>query len=58
MDIHSIVITTMQGNIVYSRYWDPTMELQNILQWETTLYSLTVSSWEEARTAQQIAIDG
>jgi hypothetical protein len=58
MDIHSLIITTTQGNILYSRYCDPSTELQNILQWETTLYALTVASWEEAKVAQQIATEG
>eukprot|EP01126_Amoeba_proteus_P042742 TRINITY_DN4658_c0_g1_i1.p1 TRINITY_DN4658_c0_g1~~TRINITY_DN4658_c0_g1_i1.p1 ORF type:complete len:159 (-),score=34.42 TRINITY_DN4658_c0_g1_i1:131-607(-) len=57
-DIHSLIITTLQGNILFSKFYDPATEIQHMLNWEHSLFSLTLSSWEESKVAQQIAVEG
>ncbi len=54
--IFSVIITTLKGEILFSRYYVTTLDLDSILSWEKTLFHLTSSSWEDAKQAQQLAV--
>jgi len=56
--VHSILITNLNGAILYSKYYDDPNE-EEIFQWEQTLYKLTNSTWTKTKNEnKQIAISG